>query len=53
MPTSCEDLELMGQKINGIFLVKGTNAKIDSVFCDFNPNSNNGKCEKNVACFCY
>jgi hypothetical protein len=46
MPTSCEDLELMGQKINGIFLVKGTKATIDTVFCDFNPNSNNGKCEK-------
>ncbi|XP_046638019.1 uncharacterized protein LOC124316241 isoform X4 [Daphnia pulicaria] len=41
MPTSCEDLELMGQKINGIFLVKGTKATIDTVFCDFNPNSNN------------
>ena len=23
MPTSCKDLELMGQKISGIFLVKG------------------------------
>jgi len=47
MPTSCEDLELMGQKIGGIFLVKGTtpNAKIDAVFCDFNTNANtnNGK----------
>jgi hypothetical protein len=40
MPTSCKDLELMGQKINGIFLVKGT-IKIDAVFCDFDPNSNN------------
>ncbi|XP_046638639.1 uncharacterized protein LOC124316736 [Daphnia pulicaria] len=42
MPTSCEDLESMGQKINGIFLVNnGTipNPTIDAVFCNFNPNS--------------
>ncbi len=45
MPTSCEDLESIGQKINGIFLVKGTNATIDAVFCDFNANNITGKCE--------
>ena len=40
MPTSCKDLELMGQIISGIFLVK--NDLIDAVFCDFNPKTNNG-----------
>ena len=44
MPTSCKDLESMGQIISGIFLVKGLR-KIDAVFCDFNPNTNNGNCE--------
>jgi hypothetical protein len=44
MPTSCKDLESMGQIISGIFLVKGLR-KIDAVFCDFNPNPNNGNCE--------
>jgi hypothetical protein len=42
MPTSCKDLQKMGQRINGIFLVKGK-TKIDAVFCDFNPTKNNGK----------
>ncbi len=41
MPTSCKDLELMGQKIGGIFLVKGLK-NINTVYCDFNPNTNNG-----------
>jgi hypothetical protein len=48
MPTSCEDLESMGQKINGIFLVNnGTipNPTIDAVFCNFNPSNKNGNCE--------
>ena len=44
MPTSCKDLESMGQKISGIFLVKGLQ-NIDAVFCDFNPNTNNGNYE--------
>ena len=44
MPTSCKDLELMGQKIGGIFLVKGLK-NINAVFCDFNPNTNNGNYE--------
>ena len=44
MPTSCKDLESMGQKISGIFLVKGLR-KIDAVFCDFNPKTNNGNYE--------
>jgi hypothetical protein len=34
MPTSCEDLRRMGQKINGFFLVKGSR-KMETVYCDF------------------
>nr|CAH0102064.1 unnamed protein product [Daphnia galeata] len=45
MPTSCKDLESMGQKISGIFLVKGLK-NIDAIFCDFNPNTNNENLEK-------
>ena len=36
MPTSCKDLESMGQKISGIFLVKGLR-KIDAVFVTLIP----------------
>jgi hypothetical protein len=48
MPTSGEDLESMGQKINGIFLVNNVtipNATLDVVFCNFNPSNKNGNCE--------
>jgi hypothetical protein len=41
MPTSCEDLQRMGHKISGIFLVKGS-TKFEAVYCDFSP-SENGK----------
>jgi hypothetical protein len=39
MPTSCADLQRMGQKINGFFLVKGSK-KMETVYCDFYPNQN-------------
>ncbi|XP_046456155.1 uncharacterized protein LOC124203525 [Daphnia pulex] len=39
MPTSCEDLRRMGQKINGFFLVKGSK-KMETVYCDFYSNGN-------------
>ncbi|XP_046456215.1 uncharacterized protein LOC124203584 [Daphnia pulex] len=39
MPTSCWDLQRMGQKINGFFLVKGLK-KMETVYCDFYPNQN-------------
>ena len=37
IPTSCEDLHQMGQKISGIFLVKGSK-KIEIIYCYFYPN---------------
>ncbi|XP_046641578.1 uncharacterized protein LOC124326902 [Daphnia pulicaria] len=39
MPTSCSDLQRMGYKINGFFLVKGLK-KMEIVFCDFYPDRN-------------
>jgi hypothetical protein len=39
MPTSCEDLEQMGQKVSGFFLVKGS-TKLEAVYCNFYPNEN-------------
>ena len=47
MPTSCMDLQLAGHKLNGFYLIKtttqpsgqATNNKIETVFCDFQPNS--------------
>ncbi|EFX61068.1 C1q and tumor necrosis factor-related protein-like protein 3 isoform b [Daphnia pulex] len=35
MPTSCEDLQRMGQQISGIFLVKGSK-KMKAIYCNFN-----------------
>ncbi|XP_046457064.1 uncharacterized protein LOC124204093 isoform X2 [Daphnia pulex] len=35
MPTSCEDLQRMGQQISGIFLVKGSK-KMEAIHCKFN-----------------
>ncbi|EFX82669.1 C1q and tumor necrosis factor-related protein-like protein 2 [Daphnia pulex] len=39
MPTSCADLEQMGQRINGFFLVKGSK-RMETVYCNFNANQN-------------
>jgi hypothetical protein len=34
LPSSCDDLKMMGHIWNGIYFVIGT-AKIESVYCDF------------------
>ena len=34
LPTSCEDLWLIGHSLNGFYSVKGTKM-IESVYCDF------------------
>jgi hypothetical protein len=39
MPTSCADLQRMGHKLSGFFSVKGSK-KMETVYCDFNPNEN-------------
>ncbi|XP_046637840.1 uncharacterized protein LOC124316133 isoform X1 [Daphnia pulicaria] len=39
MPTSCADMERMGQRINGFFLVKGSK-KMEMVYCNFFSNQN-------------
>jgi hypothetical protein len=43
MPTSCWDLERMGQKVNEFFLIKGAK-KMEVVYCDFYPNQNGATC---------
>ena len=39
MPTSCKDLQKLGHKLNGFYLIKtarpNQGAKIETVFCDF------------------
>jgi hypothetical protein len=40
MPTSCADLQRMGQKISGFFSVKGSKKTMEMVYCDFYPNQN-------------
>ena len=46
MPTSCQDLQLLGHTLNGLHLIKATHpgggSKIEVVFCEFNllPNLN-------------
>jgi hypothetical protein len=42
MPTSCEDLQRMGQQISGIFLVKGSK-KMEAIHCKFNSKGRNEK----------
>ncbi|XP_046458918.1 uncharacterized protein LOC124205520 isoform X2 [Daphnia pulex] len=39
MPTSCADLERMGQKVNGFFSVKGSK-KMEMIYCNFFANQN-------------
>ncbi len=43
MPSSCADLERMGQKVNGFFLVKGSK-KMEMISCNFNANQNGTTC---------
>jgi len=59
MPTSCKDLQLLGHQLNGFYLVKkaqpgsnsnkGKNNKIETVYCNFQLDSINGKLHS----FCY
>jgi hypothetical protein len=51
MPTSCEDLRRMGQKINGFFLVKGSK-KMETVYCDFYSNGNGTTCYRFLVIVC-
>ncbi|EFX66406.1 matrix metalloproteinase 1 [Daphnia pulex] len=37
IPTSCEDLQRMGNTLNGVFLVKRSK-KMETIYCDFSPN---------------
>jgi hypothetical protein len=50
MPTSCADLERMGQKVNGFFLVKGSK-KMEMIYCNFFANQNGTTCAI-FACYC-
>ncbi len=43
MPTSCADLERMGQRINGFFSVKGLK-KMEMIYCNFFANQNGTTC---------
>jgi hypothetical protein len=43
MPTSCADLERMGQKLSGFFSVKGSK-KMEMIYCDFLANQNGTSC---------
>jgi hypothetical protein len=43
MPTSCDDLQRMGQKVNGYFTVKGTK-KMEMIYCNFFANQNGTTC---------
>jgi len=41
MPTSCEDLALIGHSLNGFFSVQGSGKKIiEIVYCNFNLSPN-------------
>ncbi|XP_046637960.1 uncharacterized protein LOC124316201 [Daphnia pulicaria] len=42
MPTSCADMERMGQKVNGFFLVKGSK-KMEMIYCNFFANQNDNQ----------
>ncbi|EFX79539.1 hypothetical protein DAPPUDRAFT_319423 [Daphnia pulex] len=39
MPTSCSDLQRIGHKLNGFFMVKNYR-KMETVYCNFYPNNN-------------
>ncbi len=50
MPTSCADLERMGQKVNGFFSVKGAK-KMEMIYCNFFANQN-GRNNFTFTCYC-
>jgi hypothetical protein len=50
MPTSCADLERMGQKVSGFFFVKGSK-KMEMIYCNFFANQNGTTCAI-FACYC-
>jgi hypothetical protein len=50
MPSSCTDLERMGQQVNGFFLVKGSK-KMEMIYCNFFANQNGTTCAI-FACYC-
>jgi hypothetical protein len=52
MPTSCADLERMGQKVNGLFLVKGSK-KMEMIYCNFFANQNGTTCAILLVIFGY
>ncbi|XP_046637877.1 uncharacterized protein LOC124316153 isoform X2 [Daphnia pulicaria] len=39
IPTSCADMERIGHKLSGFFLVKGSK-KMEMIYCNFNANQN-------------
>jgi hypothetical protein len=43
MPTSCADLQRMGNKLGGFFLVKGSK-KMEMIYCNFFANKNGATC---------
>jgi hypothetical protein len=49
MPSSCADLERMGQKVNGFFFVKGSK-KMEMIYCNFFANQNGTSC-LNFICY--
>ncbi len=51
MPTSCADLEQMGQRINGFFMVKGSK-RMETVYCNFNANQNGTTCSRFLVIVC-
>jgi hypothetical protein len=51
MPTSCADLERMGQQVNGFFLVKGSK-KMEMIYCNFFANQNGTTWCAIFACYC-
>ena len=40
MPTSCIDLFIAGNQINGFYTVKGSSTQLVTVYCDFTLASN-------------
>jgi hypothetical protein len=51
MPTSCEDLQRMGHKLSGFFLVKGS-MKMEAVYCNFYPNGKGTACSRFLVIVC-
>jgi hypothetical protein len=50
MPTSCEDLQRIGHKLNGFFMVKSVR-KMEMIYCNFLANQNGTMCF-NFICYC-